>query len=367
MSNPARFGIKTLRPRPISAVSMVKRTKNLVGLDIDPSGLTAVEVAVNGRISVERAATAPLEAGILRDGEIADVEGLTDALRALWKEHKRLGKRVRVGVASQKIVVRVIEMPPIDDPKQLDTAVRFQAQDHLPMPVESAVLDHRALGVVDTGAGPRQRVLLVAARREMVDRILAAVRGAGLRPEGIDLSAFAMVRALHRPADGDEPMLYVAVGGVTNLAVARGTTCLFTRAAGAGLEALTIELAERRELTLDHARGWLTHVGLEEPLEEIEGDATIVAEARRVLLEGVRRIAADVRNTLDFHSAQATAEPVSRAILTGPAAGVPGFAAALGAKLGLPVEVGTVDHAPTGHEPGRLTIAAGLAVTEAPA
>ena len=368
MSNEARPAIKTAAgAADLCGVPMAKRIKNLVGLDIDPSGLTAVEVAVNGRISVERAATAPLEAGILRDGEIADVEGLTEALRALWKQNKRLGKRVRVGVASQKIVVRVIDMPPIDDPKQLDTAVRFQAQDHLPMPVDSAVLDHQALGVVDSGSGPRQRVLLVAARREMVDRILAAVRGAGLRPEGIDLSAFAMVRALYRPAEGEAPILYVAVGGLTNLAVARGTTCLFTRAAGAGLEALTIELAERRSLTLEHARGWLAHVGLEEPLEEIEGDAAIVAEARRVLLEGVRRIAADVRNTLDFHSAQATAEPVSRAILTGPATSVPGFAAALRAELGLPVEIGAVDHAPAGHEPGRLTIAAGLAVTEAPA
>jgi type IV pilus assembly protein PilM len=345
---------------------MAKRIKNLVGLDIDPSGLTAVEVAVNGRISIERAATAPLEAGILRDGEIVDVERLTEALRALWKQHKRLGKRVRVGVASQKIVVRVIEMPPIDDPKQLDAAVQFQAQDHLPMPVESAVLDHRALGLVDTGSGPRQRVLLVAARRDMVERILAAVRGAGLRPEGIDLSAFAMVRALHRDAEGDQPTLYVAVGGVTNLAVAIDTTCLFTRAAGAGLEALTIELAERRQLTLEHSRAWLVHVGLEQPLEEIEGDAAIVADARRVLLEGVRRIAADVRNTLDFHSAQATAEPVSRGILTGPAAAVPGFAAALGAELGVAIEVGTVADAPAGHEPGHLTIAAGLAVTEAP-
>jgi type IV pilus assembly protein PilM len=346
---------------------MLKRTKNLVGLDIDPSGLTAVEVAVNGRISVERVATAPLETGVLRDGEITDVERLTEALRALWKEHTRLGKRVRVGLASQKIVVRVIEMPPIDDPKQLDTAVRFQAQDQLPMPLESAVLDHRALGIVDTGAGPRQRVLLVAARRDMVERIVAAVRGAGLRPEGIDLSAFAMVRALHRPADGEDATLYAAIGGVTNLAVARGTTCLFTRAAGAGIESLTIELAERQQLTLEHARGWLAHVGLERPVEEVEGDATIVAEARRVLLEGTRRIAADVRNTLDFHAAQADAEPVSRVRLTGPAAAVPGFAAALGAKLALPVEVGTVDDSPAGHEPERLTIAAGLAVTEAPA
>jgi type IV pilus assembly protein PilM len=346
---------------------MANRTKNLVGLDIDPSGITAVEVAVNGRISVQRVATAPLEDGILRDGEVTDVEGLTTALRTLWKDHKGLSKHVRIGVASQKIVVRVIDMPPIDDPKQLETAVQFQAQDHLPMPLESAVLDHQPLGIVETEAGRRQRVVLVAARRDMVDRILAAVRGAGLRADGIDLSAFAMVRALHQPSADEQPLLYLAIGGLTNLAVAHGTTCLFTRTAGGGMEALSRELAERCRLTLDHARAWLAHVGLQEPLEDIDGDAEIVRETRRVLLEGARRIAADVRNTLDFHSAQGIAAPVAGVVLTGPATAVPGFAAGLSGELGLPVRPGVVDEAPAGCEPGRLTIAAGLAISEAPA
>jgi type IV pilus assembly protein PilM len=235
------------------------------------------------------------------------------------------------------------------------------------MPLESAVLDFQPLDIVDTGAGPRQRVLLVAARREMVERLLNAVRGAGLRPEGIDLSAFAMVRALHAPANDDDPVLYLAIGGVTNLAVAVGTMCQFTRVAGSGHEGMAVELAERRAVTLEHARGWLGHVGLEQPVESIEGDAELVGEARRVLVEGVRRIAAEVRNSLDYYQAQGvTAPPVQRAVLTGPAASVPGFAAALGAQLGIDVEARDVDGTPSGLEPGRLAIAAGLAVTEAP-
>jgi type IV pilus assembly protein PilM len=342
-----------------------KRTKNVVGLDIDPSGVTAVEVAVNGRLSIQRAAVAPLEDGIARDGEITDVDGLATALRALWKENRGLGKRVRVGLASQRIVVRIIEMPVIDDPKELDTAIRFHAQEHIPMPLDSAVLDHVALDIVDNGEGPRQRIMLVAARRETVERVAAAVRSAGLRVEGIDLASFAMIRALHQPDSGDDTVLYLAVGGLTNLAVAQGTSCLFTRAAGGGFEALAVELAERQSLTLDHARAWLQHVGVERPVEEIDGDAEIVIEARRVLLSGGQRIAAEVRNTLDFHNLQATAGPVTRAVLTGPGATVPGFAAALSAELGLPVDVRTVDGTPPGLDAGRLTVAAGLAITEA--
>ena len=66
------------------------------------------------------------------------------------------------------------------------------------MPLDQAVLDWQPLERVETPDGTRQRVLLVAARKDMVDRVVAAVRGAGLRLDGIDLGAFAMIRALPR-------------------------------------------------------------------------------------------------------------------------------------------------------------------------
>jgi type IV pilus assembly protein PilM len=346
---------------------MANRTKNLVGIDIDATGIVAASVAVNGRLSVDRVAVIPLEPGIIRDGEVADVDGLAEALRALYRENKGLDKHVRVGLANQKIVVRVMELPYLDDPKEIDAAVRFQAQDQLPMPLEHAVVDHRQLDVVTDESGRRQRVLLVAARREMVERVLSALRAAGLKPEGVDLSAFAMVRALHRAGPEDEQVLYLAISGLTNLAVARGSLCSFARASGSGVEALAVELAERCQLTLEHAHGWLTHVGVEAPVEDIDGDPEIVGQARRILVEGARRIAADVRSSLDFHRMQDDTAAVSRAIVTGAATAIPGFAGALASELGMPVEEGAVDGVPAGLDAGRVTVAAGLAVSEAPA
>jgi type IV pilus assembly protein PilM len=345
---------------------MAKRTKTLVGLDIDATGIVAASVAVNGRVRIERIAYAPLQSGIIRDGEVADVDGLAEALRTLYRENKGLDKRVRVGLANQKIVVRVVDLPFLEDAKEIEAAVRFQAQDQLPMPLEHAVLDHQTLDVVTDETGRRQRVLLVAARREMVERVLAALRAAGLKPEGVDLSAFAMVRALHRAGPDDELVLYLAIGGLTNLAVARGTECTFARASGSGVEALAVELAERAGLTLEHAYGWLAHVGVQAPVEDITGDPQVVAHTRQVLLDGVRRIAAEVRSSLDFHRMQEDAASVSRAVMTGPASAIPGFDSALASELGLPVEQGTVDGAPASIDAGRATIAAGLALMEAP-
>ena len=351
---------------------MAKRASTIVGLEIEPSAIHLASVTVNGHVVVKQAALAPLESGIVRDGEGHDVEALAEALRSIYRDNKGLEKKVRIGVANQKIVVRVIELPPIEDRKELEAAVRFQAQDQIPMPLDSAVLDFQPLDIVETENGPRQRVLIVAARRDMIDRVMAACKAAGLKPEGIDLSAFAMIRALHRPDlvnEAPEPVLYLSVGGLTNLAVAEGTTCLFTRVVGGGLEAIAVELAERKALTLEHARGWLRHVGLVTPLSEIESEDQdeIAEEARTVLLDGVRRIGGEVRNSLDFHHAQeGMSLRVQRAVLTGAAATVPGFDDALAAELGLPVEAGVVDGTPEGLDPHLLTIAAGLAVEEAP-
>jgi type IV pilus assembly protein PilM len=343
---------------------MSKRAKAVVGLDIDAGSVAAVEVSKGSGLKLDRIAMVPLETGIVRDGEVLDVEGLTAALRTLYSDNRGLGKRVRVGVANQKIVVRVIELPYLGDHKEMEAAVRFHAQDQIPMPLDQAVIDFQLLDVTEGVGGRRQRVLLVAARRDMVNRTLDAVRGAGLRAEGVDLSAFAMIRALYQPTSGDDPVLYVCVGGLTNIAVAHGTTCVFTRASGGGLEALATDLAERRTLTLEHARGWLEHVGLEAGVEDIEGDEDIVVEARRVLMDGVRRIAAEIRNSLDFHHSQGGEAAVSHFVLTGPAAAIPGFATVLGSELGLPGTVGTVEGETGPIHAGALVVAAGLTIDE---
>jgi type IV pilus assembly protein PilM len=339
--------------------------KNLVGVVIEPGYVAAVQGS-GGRVAVERAAYAPLAAGVVRDGEVVDVETLADTLRELFAEHK-LAKRVRLGVANQRIVMRTIDLPPLTDPKEIASAVRFQAQDHIPMPLDQAVLEFQALGTVETADGPRTRVVLVAARRDMIDRLLEAAARAGLRPQGIDLSAFAMIRALHRPGM-PETVGYVSVGGITNLAIATGTTCVFTRTIAHGTESIATELAERRGLTLEHAHQWLAHVGLLEPADEVEGDSEIVIEARSILSDAVRRIGGEIRNSFDFHLMQEGSTSVQQVVLTGPAVAIAGFSDQIGEQIGLPTEVGVVAEATPGTLAGgdgpRFAVAAGLTVEE---
>ncbi len=368
---PARRGAQ-LRSKRGSASSVV-------GLDVQPGYLAAVQARSNGALVIQRAAGMPLPPETVREGELLDEGLLTDALRELFQDGK-LPKRVRLGIANQRTVLRVLELPPIEDRKALDAAVRFQAQDHMPMPLAGAVLDFQPLGVVDTPAGLRQRVVVVAAQRDMVEKMLKAIQAAGLRAAGVDLSAFAMIRALHRrdvdgqsstEADtGEEARttystLYLNVGGLTNLAIAEGLACRFTRMVSGGLESMASELAARHSVALSEARDTLREVdlGAEEATDQV------AADAGAVLSGGVREIAGEVRNSLDFHRSQGGGE-VSSIVLSGAALEIAGFAQALESELGSPLTCRSVDYEQAGDvgvPAERLAIAAGLAVEEVPA
>jgi type IV pilus assembly protein PilM len=252
---------------------------DVVGLDIQPGFAVAVRARVNGSILAERAVCLPLAADTVREGEVMDQGALSEVLRELFAS-RGLSKRVRVGVANQRTVMRTLELPPVTDRKELAAAVSFQAQDQVPMPLNSAVLDFHPLGIVETPGGPRQRVVLVAAQRDMVEHLLGAIRGAGLQPMGIDLSAFALIRALYRPEPESDSesvgrVVYLNVDGLTNLAIAEGTICRFTRVVGGGLEGMAGELAERLSIPLPDARTLLLAVDLNAPVALEQGPVAL--------------------------------------------------------------------------------------------
>src|SRR5579871_1491628 len=368
-----------------------QRVRDLVGLEIEPGQLVAAKSHVNGRVVVEKAVGTPIAPNLVRDGEVTDLEGLTSAIAELFGG-SGLDRRVRIGIANQRIVMRQIELPPIIDPKELDSAVRFQAQDEIPMPIESVVLDYHPLGIVEVDGAAKMRVLLVAARRDMVERVLLAARNAGLRPEGVDLAAFGMIRAL-RPTDVPETdrVLYLSIGGLTNLAIAAGPTCEFTRVITSGIDQIVAEVAARAGLPFADARRAVAAVSeavtmprppgappAEQPPRRTTGsgeviDAGVIANldvARVSLADGIRRIASEIRNSLDFHLGAHGESPIAHAVLTGPALDLVGFDVALGRELGLSLtrgEVALATPSSAGHAPmSRLAVAAGLSVAEGP-
>lgn len=357
-----------------------KNDAAVVGLEIEAGSIAAAEVRTNGSAQLSGTAIAPLPPGAFHEGEVTDPGALAEALRSLFSD-SGLSRQVRLGIANQRVVVRTLRVPAIEDPKELDMAVRSQAHEQIPMPIEQAVLDHRVVGGVPAtdGMAPQIDVVVVAARRDMIEATLKPLKDAGLEPVGVDLSAFGLIRALGEPpsaaaqADEESPgapgspasaRLYCNVGDVTNLAIARGRACLFTRVSPTGLEGVASGLAASTGLSEEHARMWLSHVGLGGPVEAIEGDPGTVAQARAALETGASAVLDEVRLSLDFYGAQEAAAPVERIVLGGPGGAIPGFAEWMEPVIGLPVSVGR-PAALASIEPtaaARLTLPYGLAL-----
>jgi type IV pilus assembly protein PilM len=327
-----------------------KKATGLAGLNIEAGSIAVAEVSSNGSTHVAASAVHPLQPGVFHEGEVINPDGLVAALKDLYSTHK-LQKRVRVGVGNQRVIVRTLRLPAIEDPKEMEAAIRFQAQEQIPMPLDHAVLQHQVVGGVPAQetTGPQVDVVVIAARRDMISSFVKPLRRAGLEPVGIDLSAFGMIRALASlpaPALGSDEdaaaapqdaTLYCNVGDVLNLAVARGRSCLFTRVSGTGMEAIIARLSTDRGLTPQHAEQWLLHVGLEAPVESIEGDPEIVAATRGVLKRGVASLVDELRLSLDYYRALESAVPVSDVVLCGAGSAIPGLAGAMEEQVGLPI------------------------------
>lgn len=354
-----------------------KKATSLVGVDIDAESVAAADS--RGGADGVRAARVPLAPGAYDGGEIADVEAVSAALRELFSREK-LSKRVRLAVASQGVAFRVVRLPLIEDPEQLKAAVRFQAQESIPMPLESAVLDHQVIGAQIDDEGTRQvDVAVVAARRQTVDTLLRAARGAGLEPVGIDLAAFGMIRALAGgssrpmveavPGEGQPfvpATLYCSLGGVTNLAIARNFSCLFSRVAQFGVRDIAGELAASTGLAMEDAESWLLYVGLGRPLEELQGDPATAAATRNVLEANLGRLADELRLSLDYYGAQEGAAPVGEVVIAGWGSAIPGLADGLGAQLAREVTVRRPDALFSMPDPeaARMTVPFGLALEQ---
>lgn len=350
-----------------------KKPTAIAGLDIEAGSVAATEIRLNGSAQIAGVAIGSLPAGVFHEGEVVEAEGLAESLKALFGANK-LSKRVRLGIGNQQVLVRTVRLPAIEDPREMEAAVRFQAQEQIPMPLDQAVLEWQVVGGVpaEEGAAPRVDVVVVAARRDMIATFLEPLRMAGLEPVGIDLSAFAMIRALadqviapeqQQPGEAPhEAQLYCHIGDVTNLAVARGRSCLFTRVSHAGLEEISERLGATRGLNPEHAVQWLNHVGLQRRVEEVEGDPETVAEARQALEEGTAALLDELRLSLDYYAAQEAALPVSQILISGPGSAIPGLAERMEERLGAAIRV-VRPQALSGYDDmaaARLTLSYGL-------
>jgi type IV pilus assembly protein PilM len=308
----------------------------VVGLDIGSSGVRAAELSFGkGGSTLERFGQVALAPGAVRDGEVVDTEAVAEALRQLWARVRFSTKKVVVGVANQKVVVRQVDLPWLP-PDEMRASLSFQVQDYIPMPVDQAILDYHPLEEL-TGEGDARllRVLLVAASREMVGTTLEAVEKAGLVPSMVDLTSFAVLRSLGGQTSGLglESEALVDIGAtVTNIVVHQAGVPRFVRILLMGGADITDAVAERMGITLDQAEQVKQASGL--------ADGTGAPDHHplaRVLESSGSAFVEEVRGSLDYYATQSGSARISRVVLSGGGSLLGGLAQRLSVATRLPV------------------------------
>jgi type IV pilus assembly protein PilM len=324
------------------------KAKKIVGLKIGASQLAAARVSNNGSAELLQVARQPLDPGIVVAGELRDPESLATALKAFFKKNKLPTRGVRIGLSNNRIGVRIFEIGGIHEPEQLKNAIRFRAQETLPIPIEEAVLDYHVLDErVDENGDLTRRVLLVVAYRDLIERYVAACRKAGLKLVGVDLEAFALLRALGKSpsehsSEDRNGLVVVSVGhDRSTFAVSDGRACEFTRVLDWGGFSLNVAIARALDLTPSQSEQIKLGLSLTDKAHVPPGMTAEHADtARAAVLRALEAFARDLVSSLRFYQSQPDSLGIREVVLTGGTAAMPGLASEVERLIGVSVRVG---------------------------
>ncbi|MDP8962136.1 MAG: type IV pilus assembly protein PilM [Actinomycetota bacterium] len=284
--------------------------QDAVGLDIGTHSVNIAQIStVGGTATLTNFGGVTLPPGAVREGEVVDVDVVAAAIDQLWSDAGISERRVHLGVANRRVVVGQVDLPAMEE-AELRSALRSQVQDYSPTPVEEAALDfHRLEEFTGEDGSPMVRLLFVAAHRDMVSNHISAVMKAGLEPEGVDLNAFAVLRALVPDPDaGAGSEMLVDIGaGVTNIIMHEHGIPRFVRVVLLGGGDITETIASDLSIPEDHAEAMKIQLGL-------RGDET---DSARTIEKRADQFIDEVRGALDHYLAQTDAGPISRLVLSG--------------------------------------------------
>ena len=304
-----------------------------IGVDIGSRTIAVAEVkSGRGTTSVTNFGGVELPDDVVREGEVLDVAAVAEALRELVDTAKLTSKRVWLGVSNQRVVVRQVDLPAMEE-KELRASLRYQVQEYIPIPVEEAELDIHVVSsfTADDGA-EMQRLLLVAGHRDMITAHVDAATQAGLKPIGVDLNPFSVLRAMGDDSTfGQGNQVLVDAGaGVTNIIVHEHGIPTFVRILVMGGDQITDALAAGMSVSRQEA-------------EDAKRAATVGSTGDvvgQIVTEQADAFVDEVRSSLDYYQAQTGSSRLSGVVLTGGASLLSGLGERLAGSIRLPVEVG---------------------------
>lgn len=304
--------------------------KPVMGLDIGSSAIKLVEAEKKRSGWVVRSFTSiALPEDTIVDGEIINHAAVVEAIKSAVKEAGAKTKLVCTSVSGSSVIIKHITIPKTS-PRELEDQVYWEAEQYIPFDMKEISLDFEVVQE-DVGDG-KMDILLVAAKKDFIEKRLSTLRDAGLEPQILDVDVLALANVFWENYDmtPDNAVLLVDVGAsLTKINIVSSATTIFTRDVAVGGKNLTIEIQNKLGVSFQEA-------------EVLKIDACSTGQIPEEVLSLVSSISEsiclEIRRSLDFYAASPIQLPVTGVFLCGGASRIPGLSNMLTEMLGLPVE-----------------------------
>jgi type IV pilus assembly protein PilM len=308
----------------------------LIGVDISSSALKLVELSETGKGSyrLDRYAIEPLAKDIVSDGNIANLDQVSEALR---RGYKRLGSRnhnIAMALPTAMVITKKIIVPSGQTEEELELQVETEANQYIPFALDEVNLDFQILGPAPNN--PEEvEVLIAASRKEKVDDRVAIADAAGLKPRVMDVESYATEEVFRMispslPANGrDQNIALVDVGAhVMHFYVLRNGQILFSRDQAFGGNQLTHDIQRAFNLSPEEAESAKKNAGLPENYDQ------------DVLQPFMETLALEVTRALQFFFTSTSYSQVDQVVLAGGCALLPGLDELIAKRAGVSTIVG---------------------------
>lgn len=308
------------------------RKKGVIGLDIGSSSIKLVELgeSKNG-YKLQNLGIAPLPPEAIVDGALMDSVTIIDAIRELIANTKAKTKDVITSVSGHSVIVKKITLPLMSD-SELEESIQWEAERYIPFDINEVNIDFQIFG--SSSENPEvMDVVLVAAKKDIINDYVSVIIESGLNPVIIDVDAFAIENMLsvNYEMEKDETVAMANVGAsITNINILKNNMTAFTRDIFKGGNQITEEI--QRQLHIDYEEAEKIKVGS-------KIDATSQSIIQEVLKSASESLAIEIGNSMEFFQSTTTYEKISKLYLSGGGSKIKDFDIVLQQHIGIPVEI----------------------------
>ena len=312
---------------------LTKKNTSLIGLDISSTSVKLLELSLQGdRYRVESYGVEPLPQNAVVEKNIADVEGVGEAISRLVSRARPQGKNAAVAVAGSAVITKTIEMDADLSDDERESQIRLEADQYIPYPLDEINLDFEVVGPSPVNP-ERVSVLLAASRTENIELRVDALIIANLVAKVVDVEAYAMERAFglivdSLPCGREGTVAIIDIGAtMTTMNVINDGKIIYTREQLFGGRQLTEEIQRRYGLSFEEAGRLKKEGGLPDDFEP---------EVLRPFKEAVVQ---QVTRSLQFFFSSSQFNDVDHILMAGGTSSIPGLAQVVQEKIGTPVSV----------------------------